>query len=94
MHAHIPTSRTKAISRRRHSAARVWLKIQRITTKQISTLQDKSYRERLSALSLPSLSYRRLRGDLKAEPLPVFNHNHNHYCCDKDIHSSKSHVSS
>ena len=39
-------------------------KIQRRATKLISSLQDKSYEEWLSALSLPSLSFRRLRGDL------------------------------
>ena len=39
-------------------------KIQRRATRLLPHLQDKSYSERLSALSLPSLSYRRHRGDL------------------------------
>ena len=39
-------------------------KIQRRATKLIPSLQDNSYEERLSFLSLPSLSYRRLWGDL------------------------------
>ena len=39
-------------------------KIHRRATKLISSLQDKSYKERPSALSLPSISCRRLRDDL------------------------------
>ena len=39
-------------------------KVQRRATKMISQLQDVSYGERLSVLSLPSLSHRRFRGDL------------------------------
>ena len=38
--------------------------IQRHYTKKIKGLKDKSYSERLKLLKLPSLSFRRLRGDL------------------------------
>ena len=38
--------------------------IQRNFTKKIKGMKDKSYEERLAKLKLPSLSYRRLRGDL------------------------------
>ena len=38
--------------------------IQRHFTKKIQGLKEKSYKERLTILKLPSLSYRRLRGDL------------------------------
>jgi len=39
-------------------------KVQRRATRLLPSLHDKSYTERLSLLSLPSLSYRRQRGDL------------------------------
>ena len=39
-------------------------KVQRRTMKMIAPLQDMTYEERLSTLQLPSLSHRRLRGDL------------------------------
>ena len=39
-------------------------KVQRRATRFLPHLRDKSYTERLSFLSLPSLQYRRLRGDL------------------------------
>ena len=38
--------------------------IQRHYTKRIQGLKEKSYRERLTILKLPSLTFRRLRGDL------------------------------
>ena len=43
--------------------------VQRRATKQISGLCDLSYTERLRRLGLPTLSYRRLRGDM----VQVFN---------------------
>ena len=39
-------------------------KVQRQATRLLQSLHDKSYTERLSILSLPSLLYRRQRGDL------------------------------
>ena len=39
-------------------------KVQRRATRLFPHLHDKSYAERLTLLSLPSLQYRRLRGDL------------------------------
>ena len=39
-------------------------KVQRRATRLLPSLHDKSYTERLSILSLPSLLYRRQRGDL------------------------------
>ena len=39
-------------------------KVQRRATCLLPHLHDKSYAERLTLLSLPSLQYRRLRGDL------------------------------
>ena len=38
-------------------------KVQRRATKLVSSLKDKSYEDRLIALKLPSLAYRRMRGD-------------------------------
>ncbi len=38
-------------------------RVQRRATKLVSTLKDKSYVEHLQALKLPSLAYRRMRGD-------------------------------
>ena len=38
--------------------------IQRHFTKKVTGLKGLNYRERLTRLKLPSLSYRRLRGDL------------------------------
>ncbi len=38
-------------------------KVQRRATKLVSSLKDKSYEDRLSALKLPSLACRRMRGD-------------------------------
>ncbi len=38
-------------------------RVQRRATKLVSTLKDKSYEDRLRALKLPSLAFRRMRGD-------------------------------
>ena len=38
-------------------------RVQRHATKLVPTLRDKSYEDRLQALKLPSLAYRRMRGD-------------------------------
>ena len=53
--------------------------VQRRATKQVPKMKDMSYQERLEKLKLPSLLYRRLRGDM----IEVYKRTHGHY--DQDI---------
>ena len=50
-------------------------RVQRRATKLVPTLKDKSYEDRLQALNLPSLAYRRMRGDA----IEVYKYTHGKY---------------
>ena len=50
-------------------------RVQRRATKLVPTLKDKSYEERLKALNLPSLAYRRMRGDA----IEIYKYTHGKY---------------
>lgn len=47
-----------------HDAIKKIENVQRRTTKQILSLQNMSYKERLEKFKMPTLKYRRLRGDM------------------------------
>ena len=57
-------------------------KVQRRATKQLPGFKDKSYEDRLRTLKLPTLQYRRIRGDM----LEVFKIMNNHYDKDASVH--------
>ena len=53
-------------------------KVQRRATKQLPGMKDISYQERLEILKLPTLVYRRTRGDM----IETYKILHNKYYCD------------
>ena len=53
----------------------------RRATKLIPELENKAYEERLAALKIPSMSYRRARGDM----IEVYKYTHDYYNVNKDL---------
>ena len=65
-------------------------RVQRRATKLVPSLKDKSYEERLQALKLPSLAYRRMRGDV----IETYKYTHRKYNVDSlpfDLVDEESH---
>ncbi len=50
-------------------------RVQRRATKLVSSLKDMPYEDRLQALNLPSLAYRRMRGDA----IEIYKYTHGKY---------------
>ena len=65
-------------------------RVQRRATKQVPALKNLSYTERLQRLKLPTLAFRRLRGDM----IETYKHMHNLYdtnTCRQILHKSTNH---